>query len=267
LENIPETGPALIVYYHGTLPIDVYYLLAKCILYKGRMMRCVGDKFLFKIPGWQIAMKVFCVTPGSVSSCVEDLEKGHLLCISPGGVREALFSDSDRYDLLWGKRVGFAKIALQAKVPVIPMFTENCREAFRTPSTGRRFFRWLYEKTRLPLVPIYGGFPVKLRTYVGRPLPYPGYGAVNLTAEMKYLPITASSGENSGFNKNVRQEQDQGNPHAISPDILARIVEVAIADLIEEHQTLPGSIPRAILDRIPWMRKWTRRGIRRENID
>jgi len=24
------------------------------------------------------------------------------------------------------------------------------------------WLRWLYEKTRLPLIPIYGGFPVKL---------------------------------------------------------------------------------------------------------
>jgi len=24
------------------------------------------------------------------------------------------------------------------------------------------WLRWLYEKTRLPLIPIYGGFPVKM---------------------------------------------------------------------------------------------------------
>jgi len=32
-----------------------------------------------------------------------------------GGVREALFSD-EYYGTLWGKRVGFAKIAVNAKV-------------------------------------------------------------------------------------------------------------------------------------------------------
>jgi len=26
--------------------------------------------------------------------------------------------------------------------------------------------------TRLPIVPIYGGFPVKLRTHIGKPIPY-----------------------------------------------------------------------------------------------
>lgn len=32
-----------------------------------------------------------------------------------GGVREALFGD-ENYKLMWGKRTGFAKVALQANV-------------------------------------------------------------------------------------------------------------------------------------------------------
>ena len=34
-------------------------------------------------------------------------------------------------------RVGFAKIAIEAKVPIIPVFTQNVREAFRTVSLFR----------------------------------------------------------------------------------------------------------------------------------
>lgn len=51
LENIPDTGPALIVYYHGAIPIDSYYLNSKCLLTKKRLIRAVGDHFLFRIPG------------------------------------------------------------------------------------------------------------------------------------------------------------------------------------------------------------------------
>jgi 1-acyl-sn-glycerol-3-phosphate acyltransferase len=54
MDNIPVDSPALLVYYHGAIPIDFYYLLSKYILYKGKLIRCVGDRFLFKIPGWQI---------------------------------------------------------------------------------------------------------------------------------------------------------------------------------------------------------------------
>jgi len=30
----------------------------------------------------------------------------------------------------------------------------------------------LYNKVRIPVYPIYGGFPVKFRTYLGKPIPY-----------------------------------------------------------------------------------------------
>jgi 1-acyl-sn-glycerol-3-phosphate acyltransferase len=51
LEHIPAEGPVLIVFYHGALPIDFYYLFAKIWLYRNRRVRVVADKFVFKIPG------------------------------------------------------------------------------------------------------------------------------------------------------------------------------------------------------------------------
>lgn len=38
-----------------------------------------------------------------------------MLAISPGGVYEAQFGNS-YYELMWKKRMGFAKVALDAKV-------------------------------------------------------------------------------------------------------------------------------------------------------
>ena len=29
-------------------------------------------------------MEVFCVTPGTIQSCIDTLKKGHILAISPG---------------------------------------------------------------------------------------------------------------------------------------------------------------------------------------
>lgn len=53
IENIPESaeGGALLIFYHGAIPIDYYYILAKIVLLKRRCIRSVGDHFLFKIPG------------------------------------------------------------------------------------------------------------------------------------------------------------------------------------------------------------------------
>ncbi|XP_034981091.1 monoacylglycerol/Diacylglycerol O-acyltransferase isoform X2 [Zootoca vivipara] len=117
------------------------------------------------------------------AECVEILKKGHLLSILPGGAREGNFSND--YNLMWGNRTGFARIALEAKVPIIPIFTQNMCEAYRTFGKTR-LTKWLYEKTRCIFLPSYGGFPVKLRTYVGEPIPYdPNITATELTEKAK----------------------------------------------------------------------------------
>lgn len=68
---------------------------------------------------------------------------------------------------------------------MIPVFTQNLREAFCSVSFGKRLWLKLYTITRLPLVPIYGGFPVKLRTHVGKPIPY----IDNLTPEQLQIKV------------------------------------------------------------------------------
>uniref|UniRef100_A0A8C7MH01 Transmembrane protein 68 n=1 Tax=Oncorhynchus kisutch TaxID=8019 RepID=A0A8C7MH01_ONCKI len=117
MEKIPDEGAALIVYYHGAIPVDYYYFLAKVIIQKGRIVHSVADYFLFKVPGkiFTLLLEVFSVIHGPQKECVKALKSGHLLGISPGGVREALLSD-ETYPLLWGKRKGFAQVAIDSKV-------------------------------------------------------------------------------------------------------------------------------------------------------
>jgi hypothetical protein len=55
------------------------------------------------------------VVPGTVQQCANILTDNNMLAIAPGGVYEAQFGDS-YYQILWRKRMGFAKVALEAKV-------------------------------------------------------------------------------------------------------------------------------------------------------
>ncbi|KAK7067977.1 Transmembrane protein 68 [Halocaridina rubra] len=176
----------------------------------GRLIHCVGDRFLEKVPGWKVILEAFHITAGTISSCTQTLSEGHILSISPGGVREAQFSDHN-YQLFWGQRAGFAKVAIAAKSPIVPVFTENIREAFRTVIWPRRLWLGLYEKLRFPCAPIYGGFPVKLRAHLGK-------------------PIYHEPGE--------------------TPEELATRVQRSLEDLILKNQKLPGNILRALLARV-----------------
>ncbi|XP_014242341.1 transmembrane protein 68 [Cimex lectularius] len=211
MENIPEDEAVLFVYYHGTLPVDLYYFIARIYLVTNKLIHTVGDRFLFNVPGWSIISEGIKVIPGTLQTCSAILKEGNSLAISPGGVFEAQFGGPD-YRLMWKRRLGFAKVALDAKVSIVPMFTQNVREAFRNVTFGRRIWLKLYLKTRLPLVPIYGGFPVKLITHVGKPISY--------------------------------------NVCDGTPEDLQKIVAKAISDLIDTHQKLPGSILRGVVERV-----------------
>lgn len=54
------------------------------------------------------------------------------------------------------------------------------------------FFRWSYEKFRVPMAPVYGGFPVKFRTYLGDPIPYdPNISAAELAEKVRHYATMA----------------------------------------------------------------------------
>lgn len=126
-------------------------------------------------------------------------------------MHEAQLGDNT-YELLWRQRMGFAKVAIEAQVPIIPIFTRNIREAFRSfNSVCPSFWRWLYSKTHLPFVPIYGGFPVKLTTYIGEPITF---------------------------------------EPTITPEDLAKRVSQTVETMIDNYQPRPGNITRAIKERI-----------------
>ena len=71
-ENIPDDGPALLVYYHGALPIDYYYLLAHITVHRQRSIHSVVDLFLFKIFGLGTILKMFKCTPGKRASGLKE---------------------------------------------------------------------------------------------------------------------------------------------------------------------------------------------------
>ena len=212
LQHLPKKGGALLVGYHGALPLDAYYFLAHCILER-RKLKLVVDKFLYNAPGLRLLMKVLNLTPGTISGCVTALKDGETLMIYPGGLRESLLSD-EKYELIWNARQGFSRVALEADVPIIPFFTENIREAARSVKISARLASWLYEKTRLPVIPIIGIFPVELTMHLGRPL--------------------------------IFDDEEE-------PKIDAEIVTQRVTQLIETHQRRPGSILRELYNRF-WVR-------------
>lgn len=238
MDKLPIHGPAYIVYYHGTCPFDAYYLVSRYCIERDRFPVAVVDRFLFRLPGLGYYLKLIGAMEGTVEECAAHLtprsrsssetfsgtldhadHEGSVLLLAPGGVREALFSD-EYYSVMWGRRRGFAKVAILARQPIYPMFTENIRETIRVVQFGNSLWRRLYERTRLPFALFYGYFPVKLRTYIGDPI-YPMDGE--------------------------------------TPEELADRVRIEMESMIRMYQWTPSNLFCALLQRIPAFDRWFHR--------
>src|SRR5699024_10521422 len=123
----------------------------------------------FWILPWRWMMHKY-IFSGPVEKCTSVLKRGDLLQIAVGGAVEMLFSTSN-YEVVWGRRTGFAKAARQAGADIIPVFTRNIRQMSWVPWIMQKLMWPVYLVIRQPMVPILPlGFPVKLVTYVGEPI-------------------------------------------------------------------------------------------------
>lgn len=174
IEHIPKEGPGLVVMYHGLVPLDLWYALMHFYKETGRLGHGLGDNFVFRTPILSDLARAVGAVPGNPDTAKELLKAGELVGVCPGGVKEAISGTKNNYKVLWGKRRGFARLALEAKVPIIPGFTQNVEEMYRAPFADSKLFKKIYDATRLPLVPIMGmgalPFPVKLTTWMAEPI-------------------------------------------------------------------------------------------------
>ncbi|KAL5285401.1 TMEM68.2 family protein [Megaselia abdita] len=168
LQNVPDEGPVLIVFYHAPLPLDVVVFASHMYL-KKRPLWSVADRMAKILPFGKNLIPFANLAIEGIEQCEQLLLNGECLSVCPGGVYEMLFSD-DTYKLMWNDRLGFAKLALKTNVTILPAFTKNSREAWSPLDKLDGVWKKLYAKTRWPLKLFYGGLPVKLTTVVGEPI-------------------------------------------------------------------------------------------------
>jgi hypothetical protein len=151
-QNIPQRG-ALLVSNHALFAVDALVLVALLARDIGRIPRFLVDQKIFAIPGLHLLITSVGGLAGEPAAAEALLRSGELVLVYPGGVDDSLKLARDRHRLKWKQRAGFAKVALRAGVPIVPvaglgiddMYTVVARE----PWLGRRLFG--SERYDLPL--------------------------------------------------------------------------------------------------------------------
>jgi 1-acyl-sn-glycerol-3-phosphate acyltransferase len=197
LNNIPRAGGALLAVHHSFATYDGFLLGAAVFDATGRLPTALGDNLLFRLPLIARACRESGIHPASPAEGERLLRNGHLLCVAPGGMREALRPSTEKYKVCWDKRRGFARLALRAGVPIIPAACPAADDVFRlydNPIT-----KIAYRKMKMP-IPMARGVgltalprPVALVHYVGEPIQPPPWSPESEDEQVDALHARAVS--------------------------------------------------------------------------
>ncbi len=158
LENVPDTGGALIVANHsGTLPLDAIMTSLAIMDHHPahRHLRILAADLVFSVP----FLAPMARKTGNTLACQADAERllagGHLVGVWPEGFKGIGKPFSERYKLQRFGRGGFVSAALRTGVPIIPCTIVGAEEIY--PMIGN--LRTLARLLGLPYLPITPTFP------------------------------------------------------------------------------------------------------------
>lgn len=144
LEHLPPPKQgALLVGNHAYLGLDSIALSA-CLLSEANLLpRFLAEKNLYRIPGLSPVLHTVGAIPGVAEDAIELLKANQVVAVYPGGINDSFKLTTDAYSLQWKDRKGFARVAMRAQKPIIPIAATGVDELYqidkREPFLGRLF--------------------------------------------------------------------------------------------------------------------------------
>jgi 1-acyl-sn-glycerol-3-phosphate acyltransferase len=71
------------------------------------------------------------VVDGTRENCAEAFRQRQCVLVFPGGARESFKNRDERYALIWGERLGFARMAIRHGVTIVPFAAIGADDVFR----------------------------------------------------------------------------------------------------------------------------------------
>jgi acyltransferase-like protein len=118
-DNIPSEGPALLVFHHSVATYDSFLLGVPIHDRLGRLFRGLADRLIFRTPGLAHVFREAGFIEGTREATVRMLSRGEIIGLAPGGMRESLRGERDKYSFDWSRRYGFVWTSLLSGAPIV----------------------------------------------------------------------------------------------------------------------------------------------------
>lgn len=129
LENIPTEGPVLLVGNHTIFGmVDASLMALEIIERTGRVPRGLAEHAHYALPGWRDMLTWGGAVRGTRDNCRALFAAGEMVLVYPGGGREVAKRKGEKYRLIWKERMGFARMAIESGVPIVPFSAVGMEE-------------------------------------------------------------------------------------------------------------------------------------------
>lgn len=140
-EHVPRDAPCLIVGNHsgGAEPPDFWLLLYKWVTERGAEapLYSLAYDLLFGMPGMASWLRRVGIIPASHANAHRALAMGAAVAVFPGGDYEVFRPWRERNRIEFGGRLGFVKLAIAERVPVVPMTIHGAHQSTLVLTRGR----------------------------------------------------------------------------------------------------------------------------------
>lgn len=140
LEHLDPQRPALYVGNHTLYGVIDAPLMVLGVYEKtGIYFRSLGDHFHFVVPGWGSMLLNHGAVEGTPENCSRLMQGRQHIIVYPGGAREVMKNKGEEYRLVWKRRTGFARMAMQHGYDIIPFAAVGADDAYNIRYDSKRF--------------------------------------------------------------------------------------------------------------------------------
>ena len=186
-EHVPKDGPVLLAGNHsaGLMPLDALFAMNE--LRESGMETPVHPlvhDFAYTAPRVAGSARRLGILRAKRENALAALRAGRHVLVYPGGDEDAFRTFSERKQVILAGRKGFIRLAMTAKVPIVPLVSVGLQESFIVLTKGRSIGRKLGIKKwlRTEIFPISLSLPWGLGPAFTPFLPLP------CSIDMRFLP-------------------------------------------------------------------------------
>jgi 1-acyl-sn-glycerol-3-phosphate acyltransferase len=142
MEHVPREGAVLLTGNHTVYGLlDIPMLALELAEQTGRLVRGLGDHNHFALPIWRDVLHRLGAVRGTRENCARLFERGEAVLVFPGGGREVMKHKGEKYKLIWKERVGFARLAIEHGVPIVPFASVGVEDMFEIVADAEDILR------------------------------------------------------------------------------------------------------------------------------